>query len=73
MGAVTKDQARSMGADRASEDKAPPDPAALGNWSRKQKTAYYEGFAGAAEDWAEDLKDRAALADEYAERVGKEG
>lgn len=72
MGAVTRDQARSMGADRASEDKPPADPADMADWPNEHKLAYYEGFEGAAEDWAEDLKDRAALADEYAERVRKE-
>jgi hypothetical protein len=72
MGAVTKDQARSMGADRASEDKVPVAPAALSDWPKAHQLAYYEGFSGAAEDWAEDLRDRAALADEFAEQVRKE-
>lgn len=61
-----------MGADRASEDKAPADPSDMAEWPTDRKIAYYEGFSGAAEDWAEDLRDRAALADEYAEQVGKE-
>lgn len=66
MGAVTKDTARSMGADRASEDKAPDPPS---DWSDENRLAYLEGFTGAAEQWAEDLRDRAALADELAEEI----
>ena len=61
---------RSMGADRASEDKPPNPPADL---SDAQKLAYLEGFTGAAEQWSEDLLDRAALADEMAEKIRKEG
>lgn len=72
MGAVTKEQARSMGADRASEDKAPVEPSDLADWPDEHKIAYYEGFAGAAEDWSEDLLDRSCLADEYADRIRKE-
>ena len=63
---ITKDQARSMGADRASEDKGPNPPP---GWSSGNQLAYLEGFIGAAEDWAEDLKDRAALADEMADEI----
>ena len=60
---------RSMGADRASEDKPPDPPADL---SDAQKLAYLEGFIGAAEQWSEDLLDRAALAGEMAEKIRKE-
>ena len=61
---------RSMGADRASEDKPPNPPADL---SDARKLAYLEGFSGAAEQWSEDLLDRAALADEMAETIRKGG
>ena len=61
---------RSMGADRASEDKAPNPPPDL---SAAQMLAYLEGFSGAAEQWSADLLDRAALADEMAGKIRKEG
>lgn len=73
MATFAEDAARSMGADRASEDKAPMEPRELAGWDSRQKSAYYEGFVGAAEDWAEQLRDRAAMAEEYAEQVRKEG
>ena len=64
------DAFRSMGADRASEDKAPNPPPDL---SAAQMLAYLEGFSGAAEQWSADLLDRAALADEMAGKIRKGG
>ena len=55
--------ARSLGADRASLDKAPDPPE---DFTPEQRIAYLEAFEGAANDWAEDLRDRAADADEHA-------
>lgn len=60
------DAARSMGADRASEDKGPDVPEDL---SDEEKVAWYEGFIGAVEAWVEDLLDRGALAEELAEKL----
>ena len=59
---------RSMGADRASEDKPPNPPPDL---SDAQKLAYLKGYRLAAEQFSEDLQDRAALADEMAEKIRK--
>lgn len=50
------DHARDMGADYASEDHPPTPPGGLSLESTK---AWLEGFENAAEQWAEDLLDRA--------------
>ena len=61
--------ARSMGADRASEDKAPDPPE---DFTPEQRIAYLEAFEGAANDWAEALRDRAADADEQRSAIEHE-
>ena len=61
--------ARSLGADRASEDKAPDPPE---DFTPEQRIAYLEAFEGAANDWAEDLRDRMAAADEMRSAIEHE-
>ena len=61
--------ARSLGADRASENKAPDPPE---DFTPEQRIAYLEAFEGAANDWAEDLRDRAADADEMRSAIERE-
>ena len=61
--------ARSMGADMASEDKTPDPP---DDFTPEQRIAYLEAFEGTANDWAEDLRDRAADADEMRSQIEPE-
>ena len=63
------EDARAMGADRASEDKQPNPPSDL---SDAKKLAYLEGFSMAAEQFSDDLLDRAALAEKMAGKIRKE-
>ena len=61
--------ARSLGADRASLDKAPDPPE---DFTPEQRIAYLEAFEGAANDWAEALRDRAADADGMRSAIERE-